>query len=177
MTEEELDKAALELWENKSFDIIPMYPWNLVRILPREQKIGSLWVPDNKSVNKPLHEGIVLRTFKPKMYRWTEYGIEKERLLTSQYEPGDHVIYQHFSGIPAGLDLYEKWYRYVPEYKIGDHSGIIGTLNYEKESIRALMLEWLEHEGLVDNLMAEFDIVRKQKYSKTTSGASVQGHY
>ena len=46
----------------------PLFARVLVRVLPREEKLRGIWVPDNKQ-NKPTWEGVVIKTYKP-FYLW-----------------------------------------------------------------------------------------------------------
>src|SRR5882724_2341549 len=61
---EELQAVVNKYYENREIDLTPSYPYALVRVLPRSQLVrGRIWTPDKAS--KPIHEGIVLATFKP----------------------------------------------------------------------------------------------------------------
>jgi hypothetical protein len=189
--EQELDQLAIELFTKHESHFTPTHPWVLVRVLPREQKIGSLWLPDGKQQNKPVHEGIVLHTWRPFLQQWREKRdgewIDCERMRQSDFEIGDHVTYPWAAGMNAsGWD--ERYYRLVPEHVRAhrgiDQNGIIfGKLNYPRVSVRERLKLLLElHKGYRDadmdidsaitNILSDFDVVSKDGYSKTTSGAS-----
>lgn len=200
VAEQELDRLALELWAKHENQFIPLRPWVFVRVLPREHKIGSLWTPDTKSTNKPMHEGIVLKTWEP--YRTTKYKHSQilagdgkpypicDDIVTyhkSDLKPGEHVIYPHFAGMPVpGWD--ERYYRVVPEHVKTDRgidwNGIIfGKLNYPAESVREVLEELIgsgtdcednqsnhNFEEALNNILANFDVIPKTLGSKTLSG-------
>lgn len=123
----EVKRLAQELYTE--FDgrrVVPMYPHVLVLVLPKEQQLASgIILPEGGrgTHDKPNYEGIVLETWEP---RWTQFRETKaveggrtirttrEVLLTSKFEPGDHVMFPHWAGHPAGF-LDESAFRMVKE--------------------------------------------------------------
>jgi co-chaperonin GroES (HSP10) len=185
LLEQEIDELALELFTTHETQFIPTHPWVFVRILPREQLYkGLIVLPDNKSQNKPVHEGIVLSTWLPFTHRWREQHngewIDCEKEIHTDFEIGDHVAYPHWTGMPApGWD--ERYYRLVPEHTrthrgIDMNAVIYGKIEYAKESVRDKLMELTQDNSetsfyaIADIIMKEFDVVPKQQYSRTVSG-------
>lgn len=171
--EQELDQLAIALFTKHESQFTPLHPWVLVRVLPREQRVGQIWLPNNKSQNKPVHEGIVLST-------WKQFTSQKGKLIQTELVPGDHVCYPHWAGQPVpGWD--ERYYVCVPE-QVKESVGIdktrviLGKLNYPKVSTKEAFKNVLVNcfpnhlEDAIDVLHEHFDIVSKEGYSKTTSG-------
>jgi len=186
--EQELDRLAIELFTQHESHFTPMHPWILVRVLPREQFYkGLIHLPDGKQQNKPVHEGIVLATWQPFTQQWREKRdgewVDCERERKSDFEIGDHVTYPWAAGMDAaGWDI--RYYRLVPEHvrvhRGIDNNGIIfGKLNYPRESVADKLNLIIARAGMNSSMsqissaiLKEFDVVSKEGYSKTTSGAS-----
>jgi co-chaperonin GroES (HSP10) len=168
---------TLERWENASpiekQDIVsdltqrlfalhrsfqPRHPWVLVYVLPREQKIGSLYIPGKHQ--KVSLEGVVLATWN----EWAEekgvveQGVRWTRVVVhrSELEVGQHVVFPHWSGLPIpGMD--EEKFRIVKElgWSKNEEGGVFGTIEYdepylsEKARLRALI------EDVLSNVEAE----------------------
>lgn len=185
LEEQELDRLAIELFTNHETHFTPTHPWVFVRVLPREQRIGLIWAPEFKQ-NKPVHEGIVLSTWKPFKQEWrqkeNDVWVDCERERKSDFAIGDHVTYPWAAGMPiSGWD--ETKYRIVPEHvrehRGIDHNGIIfGKLNYPRESIEERLAKLIDKSkkarnpsaALLDLIRKDFDIIARDMYSKTTSG-------
>jgi co-chaperonin GroES (HSP10) len=196
--EEELDRLALELFTKHESQFTPRFPWVLVRVLPREQQVGRILIADGKHSNKPVHEGIVLTTWQPYTtvktksyltYSYTEATATRhtDDIVTRHECPvtvGDHVCYPHWCGqtVP-GWD--EKQYRVVPTHAntalgIEPNGIILGTLTYPKESVKERLEDILDNgfttvnfspvNKAVRKILEEFDVVYKEKGSKTLSG-------
>jgi hypothetical protein len=182
---EELRDMVTKLYQECGMEVQPLYPKILVRVLPREQKLGSVWLPDSKQ-NKPTWEGIVIKTYKPFMRRvyledvdWVADNPEPEvkysQMVRSDLKPGDHVLFPHieFGILPVDvLDSGKGDYRLVPE------GVMLCTLNYTQKT----MLQWLteliplsSEDGLADEVASEIllnaDVIRKDIAPLTTSGA------
>jgi hypothetical protein len=184
--ERELDRLAMDLYEKHEAQFTPTHPWVLVRVMPREQFTGLLWLPDTKQ-NKPIHEGIVLTTWEPFTKHWREKHngewIDCQAEISTDFKAGDHVTYHWSSGMPVP-GMSEKMYRLVPEHTRAhrgiDSNGIIfGKLNYPQEAIKEQLFALLHDEcaygtndkEVVNKILAKFDVVRKTNlYSRTTSG-------
>src|SRR6266446_4483473 len=120
----EIQDVVNKYYAKRQIDIFPSYPYVLVRVLPKAQKVGEgkygdLIAPDQH--NKPIHEGIVIATFKP-FYKRLWYSVKKymygegeaecteDYLVESPVEPGDHIIYQHFEGVPVEHVIFKQPY-------------------------------------------------------------------
>lgn len=186
---DELKDLATRLYLEHEKTVHPMFPKVLVRLLPREHVTKSgLWLPDGAQ-NKPVHEGIVLETYKPFWrYIWKTtdtYAVitantlldEKDAIHSIWQEcavkPGDHVVFPHMAlGITPvwPLDDGRGDYRLVPEGEI------YGILEYEKESIKDWLTRTLQSsngllwEEAAMAILAKADVVRKDMPSITTSG-------
>lgn len=89
-----LAELALQEFKDRNINFQPMYPAVVVRVLPKEHMSGSLWLPDTAQ-NKPVYEGIVIRSYPPKR---TKLDSGKYITLESGLEPGDHILFPHWSG-------------------------------------------------------------------------------
>lgn len=97
-----LDELAQKLYSETDMQVRPLYPWVVVRRLPRTQQVGSIWLPE-KEQNKIVHEGIVLAVWAP-----------SEQHGESALRPGDHVLFHHFAGVALDTSK-EGRYRLVKE--------------------------------------------------------------
>lgn len=115
--EQALDTFAQHVFKQNKSAFQPMYPWVLVRVLPKSQDYKGLLVLPEKQ-NKTLHEGVVLVTWKPKLFLH-KHG---EEVRMSGFVPGERVMFPHFAGLPIpGLD--ESNYRIVKEEPTYDRNG------------------------------------------------------
>lgn len=196
-----LSELAVQEYEDLSrklkINFTPAYPGVLVRVLPKEHmSAGGIVLPDTKQ-NKPIYEGIVLRTYPPKRLK-----LDSGKWITmdSGLSLGDHILFAHWSGEPVpwlrdalGAKAVENEdYRLIPArgflslvgMKDGGEPFLI--LNYEKETVDQKLKEILTDlytSGKEDNpfedeavakaivkIKKEFDILVAQKASKTISG-------
>lgn len=183
--EAELDKQAIEIFSHYRLyaHVDLMMPNVLVKVLPKEMFSGNILIPDIKSTNKPIYEGIVLRTWLPQI----TYNKEGDhRWIHSELFIGDHVLFPHFAGQPVpGLDT--DVYRSIPEginkrggIVFGNETGVIfAKVDYQRPSVEEVVARICgEFENLSDyfvlrllrRLREEFDIVVKVKGSRTLSG-------
>jgi hypothetical protein len=143
--EKELDRFALEMYQQAEKIIEPIYPWVLVRIMPKELKVGSIILPEKQ--NRIFYEGIVLRTWAP---FWRIYTgdlkfdeedanlvdstrvINKRVQMKSSVEVGDRVIFMHFEGQPYPY-LDELHYRMIHEVETHPNGGIWGKLHLRED--------------------------------------------
>jgi hypothetical protein len=129
--------------------LAPRYPYLLVRVLPKEYKVGSLFIPDlgKGSQSKPNYEGVVLEVWQPwvKTLR-TSYGdpdvadSELRVQMQSVLAVGDHVMFPHWAGYPAGFLDAEK-YRLVREDTSDDLGHVVAKFEYEKPDLRRKIQE------------------------------------
>jgi co-chaperonin GroES (HSP10) len=147
-----LQQLTQQLYERGNRQVRPVFPWVLLRVLSKEQKIGSIFCPDVDH-NKTTHEGIVVATWLP----WTkelgvieQNGVKKTRSveMRSNLELGDHVLFHHWAGLPLrGLD--DKYWRVVKEvdWSPMNEGGIFATVQYDEKDAKP--------ENLLKVLLAE----------------------
>jgi co-chaperonin GroES (HSP10) len=121
--EQRLDAVLEEAYQAFGIYIRPMFPWVLVRLCRKEQKIGGVWLPDSIQ-NKTLHEGIVLCTWQPCQRIQNGYTLD----LSSELSRGDRVLFHHFAGVP--LEGRGSGYRLVKEvaWAVDKEGGIIAAV-------------------------------------------------
>lgn len=181
--EEALDKLAIETFQHYRLHehIELLCPQVLVRVLPRDYYVGNIYIPDTKESNKPVYEGITVRTWRPKKLPGKNPGDFYE--IRSELKPGDHVLFPHFAGQPIpGLN--QDRYRSVPEgitrngkFIFGNDVGcIFAKVDYKRYSVEELFNDIFEDcpegnaEELLRQLLDNFDMAVKVKRSVTKSG-------
>jgi hypothetical protein len=133
-----INERVQELYERSNRKFTPTYPNVFCMVLEREQKIGSIWTPDT-SQNKPMHEGIVIATWKPFMQERGSVDdegnvITRVVMRKSALTPGQHVLFHHSAGYPA-WGFNPKKYRTVKEegWVNEDHGGgIVAVVEYDE---------------------------------------------
>jgi co-chaperonin GroES (HSP10) len=125
--EKQIDLLLNQQYQESNVQFTPLFPWVFVRLCSKEQQRGSLWLPDS-SQNKTVHEGIVLSTWQP----CTRVQDGHEIALSSELHRGDHVLFNHFAGVP--IEGRGSGYRLVKEcgYAPDKEGGIMATLSYEE---------------------------------------------
>lgn len=181
---DELYELAQRMYKSFNRRIKPIYPWVLVRVLPKEQQLGRIWVPESQ--NKVIYEGIVLETWEPflKSVQMREEDCPSRREyyieVKSELYPSDHVLFPHFEGMPVPyLNGEEKdAYRLVRETNNKDEKcEIYGKLEYQ-EPIEDQLIEALKPlfnfnqsiDTFIKGLLKDFYVVRKTAEPRTTSG-------
>jgi len=167
---EKLEKKLAELCEEiyllntNGRRIIPLHPWLLVRVLPKEHRTESgLFIPGNIS-NKPVYEAIVLETWQPYVeHRVVKFENGDEAMENIYHAPdvkvGDRVLFPHWEGQPLPDYLGEKYYRMIREgtdQNKNPYCSVYGTLNYQSDASKVKDLK---------DLMQQFA-------SKTLSGTT-----
>lgn len=142
---EQLKAQAQKVYENFEYQIRPKFPLVLVWVIPKAQRIGEIYVPDMQ--NKPVYEGLVLRTYNPFWKtigkRWVNTEWEEQNIwVQPKVEVGDHVLFQHFVGIP--IPRYDGG---TGELRMVNEDEIVGVIEYQKESVEK-KLERLISSGL-----------------------------
>jgi co-chaperonin GroES (HSP10) len=111
----------------------PKFPWVLVYVLPREQRIGCLWVPDDaKHQNKVTLEGVVVKIWKA-----------DHLPIKTELKIGDHVLFPHSAGQPfanVSSNEFKVIKEYIPNYRhetndFIDNGHIFTTLTYTDKTI------------------------------------------
>lgn len=194
MREQEANALIMELYKDHHVEYQPLFPWVFVRVLPKTQKIGSLWTPE-KIQNKPQHEGVVLATWKPftkEIGYEHKNGMKFTRLLQmrSALSVGDHVMFHHTSGHPIP-SFDDKYYRGVMEVGWSNSSGggIYGTVDRgdtdvaPHETLTRLLTDFLlsnDFDGediretdirlLASKIEARFHMIDNERSSVSLSG-------
>ena len=188
---EKLGRYVNELYEAAGQETIPLFPKVLVRVLPREQKVGRIYTPDKKQ-NKPTWEAVVLRVYEPffqKIYlsdvNWVKDDPDPKVRYVQRVEcalkPGDHVLFPHLEyGItPISLDNGKGEYRCVPEQHI--MARIEYTSKNADDWLKDMLDDFAWHENftpqndediklLAAHILKNADIVRRDLVSVTLSG-------
>lgn len=131
---DKLQKLVTELYQECGQEICPLFPKVLVRLLPRgTETSGGIILPDeSKYQNKPTHEAVVLKVYKPFFRRvwiedlnWNTEGWDEDAKYMQKVEcavkPGDHILFPfaEFGITPVWpLDEGVGEYRLVPEQHI-----------------------------------------------------------
>ena len=141
-----LQHVVQELYSVAERIIEPLYPWVLVRIMPKEQQVGSIFLVEKQ--NKTFYEGIVLAIWKP---FWKEYTgdlkfdmdaedkmfshrvVNKRVQIKSGVEVGDRIMFMHFEGQPVPY-LDELHYRMIHEVETHPNGGIWGKLHLQEDT-------------------------------------------
>lgn len=175
--EDDLNTLAHELYLKTEKRYSLMWPWVLLRVLPKEKTHGSLILP--AAQNKPVHEALVLEVWKP---HWQLRTKGNNVYRESELAPGDHVLFQHYAGVPLfapGDQRYET-YRFVREDYNVNAGGILATIERGSPEREAQILHEIiaEADGVlegVEDLVAaivrRFTLVDKRAASVTLSGA------
>jgi len=145
----------------------PKFPWVLVYVLPREQRIGTLWVPgDAKSQNKVTLEGVVVKLWKADHLK-----------VKSNLEIGDHVLFQHHAGQPFAdrskddFRVVKEGFTQVVDSEIIDSGHIFAKVNYSEKDVEKefwKVLRNIKDEKIFEIISRNFVIYPKE--SKTLSG-------
>ena len=152
--EQKFAKLSQQIYEEGTRRIHPTWPWVLIRLVPKEQQYGRLYLPDStgsSAQNKPLHEGIVLATWKAHWSRFRKPGEEatsQEVWRESDFEVGDRVLFPSFAGLPVSF-LDEQHYRMVREWTFDPNGGVMCKVDYEGDRATKAKLE-----GLFKNLQS-----------------------
>ena len=126
--EQDLAVLCQAIYEYGTRRFIPMYPWVLVRMLPKENKFGSLWTPEKQE--KTLYEGIVIEPY-PTKHTMSPKG--KPLSLFCPVERGQRIVFPHHEGMPL-KDWDDKMYRIVrieADQDVYPKMGVFGTLTYD----------------------------------------------
>lgn len=178
-------KFARELADRVAPTITLKYPWVLVRVLPRENKVGSIVIPGSAQgigQNKPVHEGIVLHTWKPWVKQWTKNGEAYLHHVKPSVKLGDHVLFHHWAGQELyGFDKQEFRVVRSDDWSETVDGGILAVLDYnETDNTRKVLADMVEEwfnayatisTDLADQIEERFQLIDKTKTSITLSGS------
>jgi len=159
--EERLHELAQMIYETGERRIQPTWPWVLLRVVPKEQRYGSLYLPDSTGAsqqNKPLWEGIVLETWPAHWSRvkgtmtgntFESVGREHEIWRESDFKRGDRCLFPSFAGLPVNF-LDEQKYRLVREWTFDPNGGCLGIVHYDKDK---------KYKPVLDELFGDLESV------------------
>lgn len=192
-----LYKQAKEKVDAAERTIRCLYPWVLVKVLPKDQMYkGILYLPDapgkDKSQNKPVAEGIVLSTWHPffTVAKKTRENLLGEPVVVwtqferkSNLKPGDHILFPHWAGQPAG-ELDAKEFRLIQEFSSYQPSPEPSCIvEHEDEPIKTQLEKLISQEAFdeafgydvdiqatANRIMREYYVIPKNSTAKTLSG-------
>jgi co-chaperonin GroES (HSP10) len=147
--QEQIAELAQREYQETGRRFIPLYPWILVRILPKEawSASGNLILPSSQ--NKVLYEGIVLETYQPVTQPFRTYtGVEGEETVTCPVVPGDQIAFPHWDGFPVPF-LDERTHRCIREVVPDAKGGVPFKIEAEDTTTEQKLTTWLT--DLVDN--------------------------
>lgn len=179
--QEKLQAIVNEEYSQKPNRLLTLlYPWVMVRVLPKEENLGLIIVPE-KSQHKPMYEAIVLKTWQP---RWVVERDEADdpvsRWITSSLEPGDHIIYPHFDGVPIpgvsdpsfSLEASKHGIILIREFIWDAKGGVPAKIHVQRMPIRqeleehlfgAASMTSLAAHNLAASLLEHYDIIPKNQ--------------
>lgn len=174
-----------EYYKDAVMRIRPVYPYILVRLLPRAHKVGSLFVPETSK--KIMHEGIVLETFRPFWQRLRSQALEeKELLIQPPAEVGAHILFEWFEGVPVEHTLFKTAYVQSQKYVLvaaspvgGGRNGVLAVVENStdiEKALEQLLADDLELDNaptnneLAKSILENFLVTPKDQTSVTRSG-------
>jgi co-chaperonin GroES (HSP10) len=149
----------------------PKFPWLLVYVLPREQRIGNLWVPgDTKGQNKVTLEGVVVKLWKADHLN-----------IKSSLKIGDHVLFPHYSGQPFAnrskddFRVIKEGFSNIVDSEIVDSGHIFAKVEYSQYDLMKEFWDTYEHTLSIKSWSKKFELLSRNfviypKESKTLSG-------
>lgn len=148
-------ELAIKEFEEKNVNWHCLYPAILIRVLPKNMISQGGIILTEEANTKPLYEAIVLRVYPPKTIKVNGKWI----LMESGVQPGDHILFPHWSGesVPglseefaSTTGLKNDEYRLIPSYGAVSMAGNKEAgepcliINYEKESVRQKLYTLIE---------------------------------
>lgn len=179
MNEKEAIEVLVKAYVEKNFAYKLLYPSIIVRVLPKPDRFGLLYIPDQYK-NKPVYEGVVMQTWEKK----TVVIHGKEHILTPELKQGDLVLFSHWAGQPISvLGFDEEEWRILPDKSVFNKPGYLDDpspfciLDIEKENPKVKFSDLLCANNLYgsvpedmqkfrEQVFAEFDIVVKHTKSE-----------
>jgi co-chaperonin GroES (HSP10) len=163
---QQLSDLCIDIYMSGGQRFIPMPPFVLVRVLPKDLiSDGGIILP-NQQQNKPVHEGIVLETYRPYEEqvvlrdRWADGSYDEHVdtiIRTCPLKQGQRVAYPHYEGVP---------HKYLGEdYMLIRHSADQIKFPY------CQVLGIIEYDG-DRNLAAQIKKIMRKFHSVTTSGTA-----
>jgi co-chaperonin GroES (HSP10) len=168
--QQQLADLCINIYLSGGERFIPLQPFILVRVLPKDMVSEGGIVLPNERQNKPVHEGIVLETYRP---------YEEEVVLTEKWtDKRGNECSEEYIGIlhrecplQVGQRIAYPHYEGVPHKYLGDDYVLVRQSADQIKFPYCQVLGTLDNEGdrKISNKIR--DLLR-QYYSVTTSGAS-----
>jgi len=157
--EMQLDKLLQQLnGMYRAFE--PLFPWVLVRVLPKSQKVGTIWTPEKQ--NKVQHEGIVLATWRP---------CTASAWKGSELKYGERVLFAHFAGLPIPNYPTDQ-YRIVKEcnWQKDQEGGIYAKVDSPTQDPKDTLVKMI-HSSYGNPFVAVEDITKRYELIDRTIGS------
>jgi|ERR1700722_8730036 len=155
---QKISDLCVEYYLSGGERFIPLHPFVLVRVLPKDMVTDGGIILPNQKQNKPVHEGIVLETYRP----YFEEVVLKEREHDGTYTEyigkikrecplkiGQRVAYPHYEGVPHKYlgDDYVLVRQAADQIKF-PYCQVLGVIDYEGDrkigrKIQALMQKYM----------------------------------
>lgn len=135
-----------EAYEGFGISLRPRYPHVLIRIIPKEGiSQGGILLPDKQ--NKTVWEGQVLSVYTPFWkHRMGQVQcpdcsrvMEHQVIICPDVLPGDHILFQHFEGVPV-----PRYDGGKGDYRLLEESKILAVLEYAQDSVEEKLKKLVE---------------------------------
>jgi co-chaperonin GroES (HSP10) len=165
--QQQLADLCISIYLSGGERLVPLPPFVLVRVLPKDMVSEGGIVLPNERQNKPVHEGIVLET-------WREY--DEELVLTKKYSDGTKEEYigviHRVCSIKQGDRVAYPYYEGIPHKFLGADYMLI------RQSADQIKYPYCQVIGTIDNkgdrkVANKLRDLLRQYYSVTLSGASI----
>lgn len=182
MLVEEIKANIRVLYEMAGRVITPRYPNVLLYILPKESVSPSgLIMLAEKDQNKPVYEGIIVKTYEPFDRTHEESDTTSEtgyRDVTEHFDCqlnfGDHVLFRHYEGDPISDFLPAREFRFIRDENIVGKVEQSSLLDHTKQIVREFNRDasyTAEPELLVDLFQKHYILLPRGMKPRTISGA------
>jgi co-chaperonin GroES (HSP10) len=169
--QQQLADLCIQVYLKGGERLIPLPPFILVRVLPKDMVSEGGIVLPNERQNKPVHEGIVLETWRP---------YDEEVVLTDKFRDKagvEHVVERigvihRKCSVSQGDRVAYPYYEGIPHKYLGDDYMLI------RQSADQVKYPYCQVIGTLDNkgdrkIGNKIRDLMRQYYSITTSGAAI----
>jgi co-chaperonin GroES (HSP10) len=153
----------------------PLYPWILVRILPKEAWSSSGRIVLPASQNKVLYEGIVLETYQPVKKLVDDAHVT----VTCPLKPGDQIAFPHWDGFPVPF-LNERTHRCIREIVTEALGGVPFKIEADDEDTVTQLARRIQAKRklsfqnaykLAEDILLKFTVIPTGQKAKFTTNA------
>jgi len=168
---QQLADLCIEIYLSGGERFIPLPPFVLVRVLPKDMVSDGGIILPNQRQNKPVHEGIVLETYRP---------YEEEVVLKNKWTTQDGVVHikeyvdkiTRTCPVKVGQRVCYPHYEGVPHKYLGEDYVLV------RQSADQIKFPYCQVLGIVDyegdrGIGRKITALMKKYYSVTTSGVAV----